>query len=125
MGFFSWRTADTDEEIWNEYTTKPTKVTVVWPNGEKWIDATNDGYGRFFGKDIYAEIAIRNGWKDRDECIEKLFALDPSGKLEKLANAGSVVPKFFKNKDLNYDDITGHSKNAKYQGYFGTPGVDE
>jgi hypothetical protein len=50
MGFFSWKTADTDESIANVHTGNHKTVFLLQPDGAEPIeDRAYDGYGRFGG----------------------------------------------------------------------------
>lgn len=59
MGFFSWKTADTDESIANLHSDKP--VYLIQPNGQPAIkECSYQGYGIFNGVDAYAWLAKMN-----------------------------------------------------------------
>ena len=61
MGFFSWKTMDTDESIPNVYSNKPAfKVTLIDDKGNKWTETAYDGYGIFGGMDYYVLLAEMN-----------------------------------------------------------------
>ena len=127
MGFFSWNTGDTKRSIMNEYAKPKFKPTVIWPDGEKWIKAGYDGYGRFNGKCIYSEIAVRNGWDSgltsdeaRDCALRKLSeAGGPRcySDFTAASEKGYIVPKFAENPEAKYEDVE-FSENAGGQGYF-------
>ena len=62
MGFFSWKTQDTDRSIPNRWSTrKPFTVVMLDDKGNKWFEQNYDGYGRFGGKDYYELLAEMNG----------------------------------------------------------------
>lgn len=68
MGFFSWRTQDTDRSIANNYSTRKTFTVVMIDNeGNKWIEQDYEGYGVFGGKDYYELLAEMNGVVERDK----------------------------------------------------------
>jgi len=63
MGFFSWRTQDTDRSIANNYSTRKTFTVVMIDNkGNKWFEQSYEGYGKFGGKDYYELLAEMNGF---------------------------------------------------------------
>ena len=67
MGFFSWRTQDTDRSIANNYSTRKTFPVVMIDNkGNKWVEQDYEGYGVFGGKDYYELLAEMNGITDKD-----------------------------------------------------------
>ena len=62
MGFFSWKTQDTDRSIANNYSTRKTFTVVMIDNkGNKWVEQSYEGYGIFGGKDYYELLAEMNG----------------------------------------------------------------
>lgn len=76
MGFFSWITNDTDKSIANVHSGKKTfKVVMTDDKGNKWIEDSYDGYGKFGGKDYYQLLAEMNrpelctGDVDKDRSI--------------------------------------------------------
>ena len=63
MGFFSWRTQDTDRSICNNYSIRtPFTVVMLDDKGNKWYEQNYDGYGVFGGKDYYELLAEMNGF---------------------------------------------------------------
>lgn len=66
MGFFSWKTADTGETIWNHYAASQgapacRSVFLLQPDGAEPIEEPRyEGYGVFGGVDAAAWLAIRN-----------------------------------------------------------------
>lgn len=68
MGFFSWRTQDTDKSIANSYSTRSTfRVQMLDNKGNVWTENNYDGYGVFGGKDYYELLAEMNGVVERDK----------------------------------------------------------
>jgi hypothetical protein len=64
MGFFSWKTQDTDKSIANVYSSRSTfKVDMIDDNGNVWTEHEYDGYGVFGGKDYYELLAEMNGFR--------------------------------------------------------------
>ena len=63
MGFFSWKTQDTDKSIANEHSNRNTfRVQMIDNKGNVWTEDNYDGYGRFGGKDFYELLAEMNGF---------------------------------------------------------------
>ena len=61
MGFYSWKTADTDESIWNTYTDKCKPVYLLQPNGDPPLsEPAYGGYGSFGGVDANVWLAQHN-----------------------------------------------------------------
>ena len=61
MGFFSWKTCDTNETIWNHHTDKCRPVYLLRPNGASPIlEPSYDGYGHFGGMDAYEQLYLQN-----------------------------------------------------------------
>jgi len=68
MGFFSWKTQDTDTSIANAHSNRATfKVQMIDNNGNVWTENNYDGYGVFGGKDFYELLAEMNGVVERDK----------------------------------------------------------
>jgi hypothetical protein len=69
MGFFSWKTMDTDKSISNAYSNRGTfRVQMVDDKGNVWTEDNYEGYGVFGGKDYYELLAEMNG-----EYVDKEF----------------------------------------------------
>jgi hypothetical protein len=68
MGFFSWKTQDTDKSIANNYSIRKTfKVDMIDNKGNVWTENDYEGYGVFGGKDYYELLAEMNGVVERDK----------------------------------------------------------
>jgi hypothetical protein len=62
MGFFSWKTMDTDTSISNAYSNRGTfRVQMIDDKGNVWTEDNYEGYGVFGGKDYYELLAEMNG----------------------------------------------------------------
>jgi len=86
MGFFSWKTQDTDVSIANQHSTRDTFTVVMLDDkGNKWYEQNYDGYGVFGGKDYYELLAEMNGLTGDDtegmrmRGIELAFKDSPNG----------------------------------------------
>jgi len=67
MGFFSWKTSDTKEDIWNCYTDKCRTVYLYCPDGTIIKEPAYNGYGEFAGNDAYALLAK---WNEPESCVD-------------------------------------------------------
>ena len=62
MGFFSWKTMDTDKSISNNYSSRGAfKVEMLDDKGNVWTEPNYEGYGVFGGKEYYELLAEMNG----------------------------------------------------------------
>lgn len=74
MGFFSWKTSNTNKSISNAHSERGAfPVVMVSPTGERWVEENYDGYGKFGGKDFYELLAELNGGEDRGDGIDIYF----------------------------------------------------
>jgi hypothetical protein len=63
MGFFSWKTMDTDTSIPNQYSNRKTfRVQMIDNKGNVFTENEYEGYGVFGGKDYYELLAEMNGF---------------------------------------------------------------
>jgi hypothetical protein len=63
MGFFSWKTQDTDKSIANQYSNRKTfRVQMIDNKSNVWTEDSYEGYGNFGGKDFYELLAEMNGF---------------------------------------------------------------
>jgi hypothetical protein len=78
MGFFSWKTQDTNRSISNVDSVRGSFFVVMHDNnGNKWTENEYDGYGEFGGKDYYELLAEMNGLSTRYEGIKLAFSDEP------------------------------------------------
>lgn len=106
MGFFSWKTQDTNRSISNIFSSRKTfSVTMTDNKGNKWTEDNYEGYGEFGGKDFYELLAEMNGKTTRDEGIVIWFGDKPF-----------VSPNLTEDKDWEWKDKT--PKECRYQGFF-------
>ena len=75
MGFFSWKTQDTQKHIWNSFSNNKTfRVIMTDDKGNNWIEDNYEGYGVFGGKDYYELVDEMNGGVgDRNRGIDRWF----------------------------------------------------
>ena len=106
MGFFSWRTQDTDVSIPNIHSNTDTiKVTMTDNKGNSWTESGYDGYGIFGGKDFYELLAEMNGKTTRDEGITLFFNDDKA-----------ICPNL--TEDKNWKWRNEKPKDCESQGFF-------
>ena len=64
MGFFSWKSQDTNKSIANSYSNRNTfRVQMIDNTGNVFTEDNYEGYGIFGGKDFYELLAEMNGFK--------------------------------------------------------------
>ena len=125
MGFFSWKTQDTDNSIANQYSNRKTfGVQMLDNKGNVWTEDNYEGYGRFGGKDFYELLAEMNGFesdKTGDEYTDEArgfginlaFKDNPNG----IATKGVFYPNLIEQADGWFYNESGPD-NCEYQGYF-------
>ena len=128
MGFFSWKTQDTDKSIANEHSNRKTfRVQMMDNKGNVWTENNYDGYGLFGGKDFYELLAEMNGFVSEkyekgteeytDEArgfgINLAFKDNGSG----IATEGVYYPNLVE-KANGWVYEMGGPDNCEYQGYF-------
>ena len=131
MGFFSWKTMDTDKSIANSYSNRDVfRVEMMDNKGNVWTEDNYDGYGVFGGKDHYELLAEMNGvtsdlkgeeYTDymRSEGISIAFKENGSGDHTKDVLYPNLVEMA---KGWRYDPMGPES--CEYQGFF-FPDEDE
>lgn len=92
MGFYSFKTGDTDRSIANKYSDLETfAVHMITPDGRSFTERDYEGYGEFGNKDFYELLAELNGLdSDRSKGIDLVFKNNPSGD----NTPGVIYPKF-------------------------------
>lgn len=106
MGFYSWNTSDTKEEIWNSYTDSCRPVYMYLPDGRIIEEKAYQGYGVFGGLKVFDMIQEFNpGINDVDVYGCRLVDLE-------------FPPKFSFSKDKEYSQLEA-PEYAKNQGFFG------
>jgi hypothetical protein len=132
MGFFSWKTSDTQRSIPSSYSNrKKFPVHMITEDGQVFTENDYDGYGEFGGKDFYELLAELNGKVTREEGIDLSFNENPSGefngkfKLPKLVeNLNTYVPRGDNEQWKNYFNLLPHSECCEFQGFFYDDGDD-
>tara|TARA_R110000868_G_scaffold312266_1_gene573159 strand:+ start:1658 stop:1999 length:342 start_codon:yes stop_codon:yes gene_type:complete len=110
MGFFSWKTSDTDESIPNRHSgRKPLPVKLLDNKGNEYRAEEYDGYGTFAGIDYYALLDTMNGGTgDRDRGIDLEYNSDTEVFRPKLVTLGCTT---------NWADLP-DSPDCPDQGFF-------
>ena len=111
MGFFSWKTQDTNKSIANNYSNKSTfSVTMTDNKGNRWHEHNYEGYGEFGGKDFYELVAEMNGKSGRDAGIGIAFSKKPH-----------LQPNLTEDYEREWMDK--HPEDCPDQGYFYDEGI--
>jgi len=107
MGFFSWKTQDTNRSIANCHSSRKTfPVTMTDNKGNKWTSKFYGGYGEFGGKDFYELLAEMNGEEsDRDIGIGLYFGKEPF-----------LSPNLHEYPDAKWENRA--PQDCEYQGFF-------
>ena len=109
MGYFSWKTCDTDRSIANQDSERPTfDVHMITPDGRTFTERNYEGYGEFGGKDFYELLAELNGLgSDRSAGIDLSFKDNSSGD----DTPGVIYPKFV--EVLDKDNVKEQYSNLR------------
>lgn len=131
MGFFSWKTQDTDRSIPSQYSNRKTfRVQMLDNKGNVWTEDNYEGYGNFGGKDFYELLAEMNGFVSQkgltyevdgeaytDEArgfgINLAFKDNGSG----IATKGVLYPNLIEQASGWFYNESGPD-NCEFQGYF-------
>jgi hypothetical protein len=106
MGFFSWKTQDTNESIANCHSDMDVfSVTMTDNKGNSWTEECYDGYGVFGGKDFYELLAEMNGLKTRDDGIGLAFG-----------GESFISPNL--SEDPQWEWKNEEPENCEFQGFF-------
>lgn len=118
MGFFSWKTQDTNKSISNKWTSRGAlKVTMLDDKGNEWREEEYEGYGKFGGKDFHELLAEMNGINSDLEGEEYMEFMRSEGIKLAYSNAKIKSPNLIEQvKDWEYCEQK--PENCEYQGYF-------
>ena len=132
MGFFSWKTQDTDKSIASRYSIRSTfKVDMLDNKGNVWTEHEYEGYGVFGGKDYYELLAEMNGFVSQkglsyevdgeaytDEA--RLFGINlafSKGNHSGVATEDVLYPNLIEMAD-GWNYLPGGPDSCEYQGFF-------
>jgi len=111
MGFFSWKTQDSNRSISNHYSNRqPFRVIMTDDKNNQWVEDDYEGYGVFGGKDYYELLAEMNGKESsRNVGLDLVFH-----------------PELYPDKTIIFPSLTEcgqyyggkEPENCEYQGYF-------
>ena len=130
MGFFSYKTSDTNKSIPNIYSGKePVPVKILWPHtNEITISRSYAGYGVFNGNDVFASIAIANGFyaeilgrpeeENQENARTAFFLQELPVDLDALHQKGLKVPKIASLAFTCDMSALPGPQNCEHQGYF-------
>ena len=107
MGFYSFKTADTNESICNVHTGKHRPVYLLMPDGNHILECAYQGYGIFGGHRAYDLLAEMNGYEGDG------LDLHYSDRYNDLP----FQLKFSFDPNANYHDLPA-SEDCEAQGYF-------
>ena len=126
MGFFSWKTQDTDKSIANNYSNRNVfRVEMIDNAGNVFIEDNYEGYGRFGGKDYYELLAEMNGFesdKTGDEYTDEARGFGISLAFSKdnhsgVGTEGVYYPNLIEQSSGWVYEMAGPD-SCDYQGYF-------
>ena len=113
MGFFSFKTTDTNESIPNRHSDKDTfTVYMVDIDNNIYTEKDYDGYGIFGGKDFFELLSKMNGYEGRDVGIDLFLSDEPC-----------IYPNLMRHKPIrdereNYWKKIYSVKSCEHQGFF-------
>ena len=102
MGFFSFKTSDTQKSIPNACSNKGTfEVHLITEDGQVFTEKEYEGYGVFGGRDIYTLIGEMNGvkGKNREEIRNKVF----NGKITERGVTNGKIKYAYRKDFENYE----------------------
>ena len=116
MGFFSWKTSDTQQSISNTFSSRgPLPVYLITPDDEKIFEPRYQGFGIFGGFDAYALLAK---WNVPEECNGDIEHDRLIGIVLEIERGPAKFPlKFAENPQCSYDELP-RALDDPAQGYF-------
>lgn len=109
MGFYSFKTQDTNRSIPSRYSSRATfKVFMHDNEGNVYPETNYEGYGTFGGVDYYDLVAKMNGLADRYDAIRAYHSLKPDD--------GLLYPNLSESEDWQWRNE--RPEDCPDQGYF-------
>ena len=137
MGFFSWKTQDTDKSIASRYSIRSAfKVDMLDNKGNVWTEHEYEGYGVFGSKDYYELLAEINGFvsecgyeigTDKYTNEARLFGINlafSKGNHSGVATKDVLYPNLIEMAD-GWNYLSGGPDSCEYQGFFYDDETDE
>jgi len=126
MGFFSWKTSDTNISIPNNYSNRETfTVHLITKDRQIFTESDYDGYGVFGGKDFYELVAELNGITEgtteekRKKGINICFKDNPSGEFNGTFEYPKLVEELPSESNWEQDwEKLPYPETCEYQGFF-------
>jgi len=127
MGFFSWKTQDTNKSICNRFSGLGTFSVTMYDNkGNTWVEDDYEGYGIFGGKDYHELLAEMNGFNENNlpEDYRELrnvgIALDLSPEKLNLKKEDVLYPNLVQtfSEPEGWSWVNKRPEHCEYQGYF-------
>ena len=128
MGFFSWKTQDTNQTIWNRHSDFGTmRVRMTDNSGNEWIEDNYNGYGVFGDKDFYVLMAEMNGFSEgEDEPFHDLRWVAITLSFNARSSWGPQLQERMKDREVLYPNLTEHRRkwvnerpeDCESQGFF-------
>lgn len=98
MGYYSWRTQDTNKSIANRHSRLRTaKVHMIDNKGNTWTETDYDGYGNFGGKGFYELLAEMNGYTEADGDLHQIgvsvahYDAEAEARYDKMEAEGKIA----------------------------------
>jgi hypothetical protein len=120
MGFFSWKTSNTNKSISNAYSNRGAlEVYLITPKNEAILETNYEGYGVFGGHDAYALLArwnrpeLCNGNDDHD----RRFGIELAFSGQEINYPLKFVEKLNNSQSLDYMAYEA-SEDCPHQGFF-------
>ena len=107
MGFFSWKTQNSNRSIANSHSSNETfDVTMTDNKGGCWHEKEYEGYGEFGGKDFFELLAEMNGLSTREDGITIVFSGRPY-----------LSPNLYEG-EIDWVWVDEAPESCEHQGYF-------
>lgn len=118
MGFFSYKTCDTQKSIANNWSTRNTfTVHLITEDGQVFTEKDYEGYGDFGGKDIFSLTSQLNGFVgSEDEAREHFFKNITKRGFISADGKEYLYGKDFANYESQIPELEGKTPNQLIEG---------